>query len=77
MTKYKSTIIEGREYALVPVDELFDLLQSSEWLSIVEAAGVDNWDGLEVAHDIADNDGYHELFEDENLLYAKYIERPV
>lgn len=38
----------------VPVQKevLDDLLERSEWLRALEEAGVDNWEGISLAHDI-------------------------
>lgn len=32
------------------------LLKDSEWLSYLEAAGVDNWDGYGIAQEMMDED---------------------
>jgi hypothetical protein len=44
--------------------ELKDLRESQLWLSCLEDAGVDNWDGISFAHELMEqqwkefNDGY-------------------
>jgi len=38
----------------VPRNEYEELLERSAWLSALEAAGVDNWEGSEIAQDIYD-----------------------
>jgi hypothetical protein len=35
------------------------LQRDSEWLSYLEAAGVDNWEGYEVAQQKASEDGWY------------------
>jgi hypothetical protein len=36
--------------------EYNDLQRRSEWLSYLEAAGVDNWEGYDIAYDMAKED---------------------
>ncbi|PBC38574.1 hypothetical protein CJ179_38940 [Rhodococcus sp. ACS1] len=34
-----------------------DLLEDEDWLACLEAAGVDNWDGISAASDLRDEEG--------------------
>lgn len=49
---FEVEVIDGEVYAKVPVEEFMRLATDSEWLSCLEEAGVDNWDGIEEAHKI-------------------------
>lgn len=40
----------------ISVEEYERLLQSDYWLSCLEAAGVDNWSGIEFAYEIKHED---------------------
>lgn len=37
------------EYITITVEEYEDLLESQAWLGALEAAGVDNWHGIDFA----------------------------
>lgn len=50
MTKKKAVDLTGEE--LISRAELAQLKQREEWLSALEAAGVDNWDGFDEANSI-------------------------
>ena len=39
-------------YVKIPVDAFEQLQEESKWLSALEAAGVDNWEGISYAHEI-------------------------
>ena len=41
--------ILGNEYMLLRKEEYADLVRDSDWLACLEAAGVDNWEGYDVA----------------------------
>lgn len=36
----------------IPIEEYDQLLKDSEWLGWLESAGVDNWDGCDIAHQL-------------------------
>ncbi len=76
MTKYKTTVIDGQKYALVPVEALLEMIEVVEYDGYMNAAGVDNWEGGEFAADLAREDGYYdrwyEMADDE--LEANYLE---
>jgi len=36
----------------IPVSEYEDLIKTSRWMNALEAAGVDNWDGIDFAREI-------------------------
>ena len=42
------------EKITITVKEYNRLLKDSQWLSCLESAGVDNWEGIEMAFDIRD-----------------------
>tara|TARA_R110000796_G_scaffold30122_2_gene80721 strand:+ start:1892 stop:2053 length:162 start_codon:yes stop_codon:yes gene_type:complete len=39
-----------KEAVTITKDEYEDLLESATWLQALEAAGVDNWHGIDFAH---------------------------
>ncbi len=43
-----------REKILVDKEEYEKLLEDSEWLRCLEAAGVDNWEGYDYAQELID-----------------------
>lgn len=45
----------------IPADEYGEMQERLAWLDCLEAAGVDNWCGIDVAHDMAEEQG---IFED-------------
>ena len=44
------------EFVTIPRIEYEQLLKESNWLSCLEAAGVDNWEGIDDAMDILHGD---------------------
>lgn len=42
----------GDKIVMVPQDQYYKLLERDRWLSALEAAGVDNWDGWDEACEI-------------------------
>lgn len=40
----------------IPLSEYSELLVDRKWLRCLEAAGVDNWDGYDIAQDMLDPD---------------------
>lgn len=40
------------EVVTIPMSEYQALLERSQWLSALECAGVDNWQGIEEAHNL-------------------------
>jgi hypothetical protein len=40
----------------IPLKLYEELQRRSEWLSYLEAAGVDNWEGYDIAYDMAKED---------------------
>lgn len=40
------------QYITITVAEYEDLLDRSEWLGFLEEAGVDNWEGINWAHEL-------------------------
>lgn len=47
---------EENEMAAEFRKELESLVEDSEWLSCLEAAGVDNWGGIDHAHSLRDGE---------------------
>lgn len=41
-----------KETVTIPKEEYESLRQDSNWLSMLEDAGVDNWEGYSFAHDL-------------------------
>lgn len=39
-------------YVSISLKEYTELLEGARWLAALEAAGVDNWEGISEAHDI-------------------------
>ena len=37
------------------LDELDELREQVKWLDCLEASGVDNWEGIDTAHEIAES----------------------
>lgn len=56
-------MLQGQEMITIPKEDYDELMYQSTWLSALEAAGVDNWDGFEEAQRIATEWG---LFDDED-----------
>ncbi len=75
--KYKTTEFEGKMHALVPLDDMLDLIQKAEWLQLMEAAGVDNWEGMSYANDLGEEDGYYKTWDEseDDEIEAKYFDR--
>lgn len=44
----------NNDMVTIPRREYEALLADSEWLGYLEAAGVDNWDGIEYAYELKD-----------------------
>lgn len=44
-------------YVTIPQEEYDQLLEDQAFLYALEAAGVDNWDGYAVAHEIYEEEG--------------------
>lgn len=42
------------DFVPVPREEYEELVEKSMWLDALESAGVDNWDGIDCAHEIYD-----------------------
>jgi hypothetical protein len=42
----------------IPMREYEQLLKDSDWLSCLEAAGVDNWEGFDVAREMWLEEGH-------------------
>lgn len=49
-----------KEMITISVNEYNRLVRSDRWLSYLDAAGVDNWSGIETAIDIATDDGFYD-----------------
>ena len=62
--KFKTTIIDGREFVLVPTSEFFSLVEDSEELGYYQDAGVDNWEGRDYALDMMREEKFFERFDD-------------
>ncbi len=48
--------MEPKETVTIPKEKYQELLDRDEWLSCLEAAGVDNWDGIDYAYEILEGD---------------------
>ena len=48
--------VEPKETVTIPKEKYQELLDRDEWLSCLEAAGVDNWDGIDYAYEILEGD---------------------
>lgn len=46
----------GEETVTIPKSEYEELLKCQRWAAALEAAGVDSWDGCEVAHELFEDD---------------------
>lgn len=46
--------LEIVEYSLIPTSELEELEDRSDWLRCLEHAGVDNWEGMSHAQELAE-----------------------
>lgn len=46
-------------------EEIRNMARDSRWLSYLEAAGVDNWEGYEHAADMAREDGFFDEEDEE------------
>ncbi len=44
------------EMITIPLSEYLELREDSEWLEALEAAGVDNWDGISHARELFNKD---------------------
>lgn len=44
----------GEEFVTIRREEYEELLAAAGWLDALEAAGVDNWDGIDFAREILD-----------------------
>lgn len=51
------------EFVTISVEEHLRLLERDRWLTALEEAGVDNWEGISNAHDLLGVDGLEEFFE--------------
>lgn len=47
---------KNSETVTISMEEYDELLRESRWLSCLEAAGVDNWEGYGIAIDMRDDD---------------------
>jgi hypothetical protein len=52
MTKVKEAKEVKDDMVEIPREEYNRLMDKDTWLECLEQAGVDNWDGCELAHDI-------------------------
>ena len=43
---------DPNDFIVLPKKTFESLIESQRWLSALESAGVDNWDGIEYAHEI-------------------------
>ncbi len=43
-------------HVVIPKEEYEGLLDSQKWLTALENAGVDNWDGIDFARELYDED---------------------
>lgn len=43
----------------ISLEDYVNLLEDQRWLSCLEAAGVDNWEGISYAQDLFDKDEEH------------------
>lgn len=50
------------ETVTITVDELNKLKRQSDWLNCLEAAGVDNWEGIDYAYEMWRDEGYAEKY---------------
>jgi hypothetical protein len=48
--------LKEKDVIEVPIKEYEELQRRSEWLSYLETAGVDNWEGYDIAYDMAKED---------------------
>lgn len=48
----------GEETVTIPREEYESLLEDSKWLSALENAGVDNWSGIEFAHELLEENSH-------------------
>lgn len=49
--EYQTQMVDGVEFTLVPTKEFNNLLESQQFLDALQAAGVDNWDGYDIARE--------------------------
>jgi hypothetical protein len=75
VTKYKTTTVDGIEYALVPVSNLFDMLETCERMGYYDSAGVDNWSGRDYALDEMREDNFFKNFENKEWLEEQFLDR--
>jgi hypothetical protein len=54
--------MEEEMMIMVDLKEYEQLVRDAEWLRYLEDAGVDNWIGIDFAHELAERDGF--TFED-------------
>lgn len=54
--------MEEEMMIMVDLKEYEQLVRDAEWLRYLEDAGVDNWNGINFAHELAQRDGF--TFED-------------
>jgi hypothetical protein len=47
---------DGVEYITIPVSKYDSLIEDSIWLSFLEMAGVDNWEGYSYAQELREED---------------------
>jgi hypothetical protein len=73
--KFKTTTVDGVEYALVTLPKLFSLLEESRELRYLNNGGVDNWEGRDYVIDLMNYDNFHENFEDDEWLDKEFIDR--
>lgn len=50
--------MEDEETVTIPRKEYEDLVQSQKWLSALENAGVDNWNGISFAYELMEEDAW-------------------
>lgn len=48
--------MEEEETVTIPKKEYEELLESQQWLGYLEAAGVDDWEGVSFAYDLSQGD---------------------
>ena len=57
-------VVDGKVMVTITEEHYRELRERDEWLSALEAAGVDNWDGYEIAMEIAE--GWNNEHSEEN-----------
>lgn len=52
MKEPEVVVEELSDFVTLHKDEYYEMIQKVKWLHSLEAAGVDNWEGIDFAHEL-------------------------